>query len=447
VFGNVVYDKIIFRGEKVRRMLPSSMDALFALGNDAAAQFLSEELIRYPYASNLASLRYLVDSYGEEFWSSSLYNAWLDAIRTLNVPDDIAGLPPFMQTAAWWQQKMNTQLASWAQLRHDNLLYAKQSYTGGVSCSFPEVYVEPFPAFYDRLGGFARKAADIYRGLSWQSGVTPFFERMALTMDTLRGIAEKELAGTALTDAERHFGQSLLFLRGVCGMQFDGWYLRLFYNEEEPKEDYVTADVHTAPTDASGAPVGWVYHVGTGKLNLGVIVAPREDGTPTAFVAPMMSFHEHVTTNFDRLTDERWKEMLAAGVFTRPVWTNNWLADGKGGRRLPGPSLLTGTTSVPAPPMASDLQLHSGYPNPFHGSASTTVAFSLQRAAPEVRLAVYDLRGRRVRTLLARDLPAGSFMSEWDGRDDAGRALPAGAYMLVLDALGQRGSAPVMLLR
>ena len=61
-----------------------------------------------------------------------------------------------MQTAAWWQQKMNTQLASWAQLRHDNLLYAKPSYSGGVSCSFPEAYVEPFPEFYGRLAAFAR---------------------------------------------------------------------------------------------------------------------------------------------------------------------------------------------------------------------------------------------------------------------------------------------------
>ena len=40
VFGNVVYDKIMFQGTKVRRMLPSSIDALFALGTDAEAKFL-----------------------------------------------------------------------------------------------------------------------------------------------------------------------------------------------------------------------------------------------------------------------------------------------------------------------------------------------------------------------------------------------------------------------
>ncbi|MFA6234250.1 MAG: DUF3160 domain-containing protein [Bacteroidota bacterium] len=447
VFSNVVYDKIMFRGQKVRRMLPSSMDALFALGNDASAQFLQDEFAAYPYASNLASLRYLVDSYGEDFWSASLYNSWLHAIRALNIPDEIESLPPFMQTAAWWQQKMNTQLASWAQLRHDNLLYAKPSYTGGVSCSYPDAYVEPFPEFYGRLASFARKAGDVYRNLSWQSGISPFFDAMASTMDTLQTIAGKEIRNAALTDAERSFAKSLLYLRGICGMQFDGWYLRLFYGIEEPEEDYVIADVHTAPTDAGGAPVGWVYHVGTGRINLGVLIAPSEQGTPTAFVAPMLSFHEHVTTNFERLTDEDWEAMLDRGAFPRPVWTNNWLADLHGMSRVPGPSLMTMTTAVQSPSVAEQLHLQESYPNPFHGIAPTTIRFSLMKAAPEASLGVYDLAGRRVRTLLQSGLSAGSYMSRWDGRDDAGQLLPSGSYMVVLDAYGQRASSSVVLLR
>lgn len=447
VFGNVVYDKIMHRGTKVRRMLPSAMDALFALGNDAAAQFLQEEFVRYPYASNLASLRYLVDSYGEDFWSASLYNSWLHAIRALNIPEEVDDLPPFMRTAAWWQQKMNTQLSSWAQLRHDNLLYAKQSYSGGVSCSFPEVYVEPFPEFYGRLATFARKAGDVYRGITWQSGLPHFFDGMAATMDTLRGIAEKQLVRAPLTDRERAFGKRLLFLRGICGIEYDGWYLRLFYGSEEPKEDYITADVHTAPTDAAGAPMGWVYHVGTGRINLGVLVAPREDGTPTAFVAPMMSYHEHVTTNFERLTDQEWMEMLDRSAFDRPAWTNNYLADGHGARRVPGPSLLTATTSVPLSPTATDLQLQPAYPNPFDGHGIATIAFSLPRAASEAMLSVHDMAGRRVRTLLARDLPAGTYLARWDGRDDAGHVLASGSYLIVMDAFGQRASSPVVLLR
>jgi hypothetical protein len=111
---------------------------------------------------NLAGLRYLAESYEDDFWSSSIYNGWLSAIRSLSPPDDTERkfLPEFMQTAAWWQQKMNTQCASWAQLRHDNLLYAKQSYSGGVTCSYPYGYVEPIPEFYKAVKDYALSAGE-----------------------------------------------------------------------------------------------------------------------------------------------------------------------------------------------------------------------------------------------------------------------------------------------
>ncbi len=106
ITGDVVYDKIIFNGQKVLRMLPSTLDVLFALGNDASAQLLEPELARYNYSSNLAALRYLVNSYEPQFWNSSLFNGWLSMIRTLNPPQDRTSLPTFMQTAAWWQEKI-----------------------------------------------------------------------------------------------------------------------------------------------------------------------------------------------------------------------------------------------------------------------------------------------------------------------------------------------------
>ncbi|MDT8323854.1 MAG: DUF3160 domain-containing protein, partial [Bacteroidota bacterium] len=448
VFGNVVYDKIIHKGQKVRRMLPTSMDALFALGNDAAAQFLQDEFARYPYAANLTALRYLVDSYGEDFWSASLYNSWLHGIRALNIPDEIEHLPAFMQTAAWWQQKMNTQLASWAQLRHDNLLYAKQSYSGGITCSFPEGYVEPFPEFYRRLALFARKAGEVYA--EPMPHVASFFGQMAASMDTLETIAQKELASAPLTAQEAGFVTRMLYTRPVCGIEYDGWYVRLFYPMDAIEKDYVVADVHTAPTDATGAPVGWVYHVGTGRINLGVIVANDGKGAPTAYVAPMLSFHEHVTTNFDRLTDERWEEMLDGKRFPRPEWTNNWLADPLGSRRLPGPSLMTGLLSVDAsdPAASQAFTLDDVHPNPFRADDHAVLSYRVRDAGDgTLRLSVYDMLGRRVRTLLEQPLSPGSYMTAWEGRDEHGVLLPAGGYVAVLEGAGQRVSTKVLLLR
>jgi FlgD Ig-like domain len=74
------------------------------------------------------------------------------------------------------------------------------------------------------------------------------------------------------------------------------------------------------------------------------------------------------------------------------------------------------------------------FPNPF--DRSTTVLLSL-RSAGRATLAIYDIAGRRVRTLLRGELPAGARTVTWDGRDDAGLQLAAGAYVLRLEA-GER---------
>jgi flagellar hook assembly protein FlgD len=56
------------------------------------------------------------------------------------------------------------------------------------------------------------------------------------------------------------------------------------------------------------------------------------------------------------------------------------------------------------------------------------LSFTLAAAA-EAELALFDLGGRRVRTLVpAGTLAAGAHQRVWDGADDAGRALPAGLY-------------------
>jgi len=79
--------------------------------------------------------------------------------------------------------------------------------------------------------------------------------------------------------------------------------------------------------------------------------------------------------------------------------------------------------------------LEQNYPNPFvaENNEFTTVAFSLSEAGP-VRLVVYDVMGRVVRTLLEQEAPAGVRHIRWDGRDDRGDRLPQGAYVLRLQS-------------
>jgi serine protease AprX len=83
-------------------------------------------------------------------------------------------------------------------------------------------------------------------------------------------------------------------------------------------------------------------------------------------------------------------------------------------------------------------------PNPFH--AATELGYALAADA-DVRLEVFDLAGRRVRTLEAGRARAGDHRAAWDGRDDAGAALPAGVYLARLQRGGVSQTLRVMRLR
>jgi len=82
--------------------------------------------------------------------------------------------------------------------------------------------------------------------------------------------------------------------------------------------------------------------------------------------------------------------------------------------------------------------------SPVRGPA--TMRLSLPRDG-ETSVCVYDSAGRRMRTLLRERLAAGAHTVVWDGRDEAGRACPAGVYhcRLVSDGVGR--SAKLVLVR
>jgi len=77
--------------------------------------------------------------------------------------------------------------------------------------------------------------------------------------------------------------------------------------------------------------------------------------------------------------------------------------------------------------------LSQNYPNPFN--PSTTISFDLSvdmGINQPVNLTVYDIRGRRVRTLIDSDLEPGSYKIHWDGRNNRGVAVSSGIYLYTL---------------
>jgi hypothetical protein len=330
VFANVVYDNIVFEGAKVPRVLPDPLDALFVLGNDQVLPLLAPELAKFPYHANLHSLRYLVDYYEPEFWESNLYNLWLQALRALNAPTTGPQYPEPMRNTAWRDRVINTQLGSWAQLRHDTLLYAKQSYTGGASCEHPDGFVEPYPEFFGNLETLAAVAGQTLINVPFQSEwaatrLKDFFASWGAKMGELKVMAAKGLAGEAYTAEEIAMLKATINADPGCGEPvFSGWYSELFYDYNVADWKPTIADVHTNP-NAGPLPGPNVLHVATGQVNLMVLTSETCEG-PEAYVGPVFSYYEVDVPEIRRLADSEWKATLETGTPpARPEWTSSFL--------------------------------------------------------------------------------------------------------------------------
>ena len=454
VTASVVFDKIRYNGVKICRLFPSVLDPLFAMGNDAAVQLLEEEINQYHYSTNLAALRYLIDSYPEEFWNQSLYYQWLNIIRQLNAPGKRNDLPEFMQTAAYWQEKINTQLASWAELRHDNLLYAKQSYTAGVICSYPYSYVEPFPGFYEKFKILADSAISKFQNFTFsQPGfkdmILSYFDNLYTTSDTLMQISQDELKGTGLNDKEKYFLKRMLSINtSVCGSPESGWYINLLYQDFNTNNDTcVVVDIHTVPTDCDAAPRGWVMHIGTGLMDLAVMITKDPGGQLKAYIGPVSSFYEYTTTNFLRLTDSEWNDQYLQSA-TRPDFVNLYLANSSGESRGTGHSLLTSVKDDLNNKVIPEKKLLAGnYPNPFNPSTIISYSIPYSLSNNKVKLFIYDIKGSVIKVLVDDILPAGNYLTRWDGKDGKGKKVASGIYIYNLRVENESVSGKMTLLK
>ncbi len=92
------------------------------------------------------------------------------------------------------------------------------------------------------------------------------------------------------------------------------------------------------------------------------------------------------------------------------------------------PTAIEGTSNN----ISESFVLLQNYPNPFN--PSTVIVYTIPRdlAYSNVRLTVYDIQGRIVKTLLDKELPAGKYMTKWDGKDNFGRQAASGVYLYSL---------------
>ncbi len=120
--------------------------------------------------------------------------------------------------------------------------------------------------------------------------------------------------------------------------------------------------------------------------------------------------------------------------FTGAAPNNKW---GYGKADLLGALGTFTSVSEPNAPeqLPSSFALLPGFPNPFvhGGSAQLAIGYQLPQAT-QVEIAIFDVMGRKVRTLLAGEVAAGNHELRWDGRDAYGRNVSAGVYFYKMQA-------------
>jgi hypothetical protein len=333
VFHDVTHDRVN------RRMMPTPLDPAFAALQNAQALAVHPQLDYPGLAGALASARVGVDAHDASFWSANLYNLWLSALRGLSpTPTPSAALPALMGTEAWGRRMLNAQLGSWAQLRHDTILYAKQSYSGMPVCEFPDAYIDPYPAFFDALEAYADAGTRVAKLFpvdpdnATSQLVAGYFDNLKRATVTLGEMVDRELRGEPFSAEQMLFiNDAVRIERTVAGCTSvdvpDGWYADLYFNRNQSIEfDPTIADVHTQPFDEAGGEVGKVLHVGTGFPRLMVTSVDTCNG-PRVYAGLVYAYHEQVTEDFERLTDEAWAKGLQEGPAPADVpWVSDLLA-------------------------------------------------------------------------------------------------------------------------
>jgi len=312
--------------EANKRDLPMGLDVMTVLGSDQAYALEKDTFGQDQYAnweSQIARVSEDFATRSDGLWPAGLYTGWLEALQQVMIPP-ADGAPAFMHSQVWARKSLNAALGSWTELRHDTILYAKQSVTAeGDGGEEPETagYVEPYPHVYAKIAELAttmRQAMDQY-GLTDPTAAGKLDTMIELARN-LATIAQKELEGQALTSMERtviaRYGNSLEELEHFStsdqGMTLSPG------AERSP----LVADVHTSYDTQQ------VLEEATG-YPLVLYAAFEVDGKLQLFCGASYAYYEFTAPLQGRLTDEAWTELLDTGQAPpRPGWTDEWIVGG-----------------------------------------------------------------------------------------------------------------------
>jgi hypothetical protein len=170
-------------------------------------------------------------------------------------------------------------------------------------------YIEPVPEFYNWLPALTRMTT---RGLDemnvLDSPAKYRLENLEMVLGRLTELSMKELKNEELTlddyDFIKNFGDELNDVIAEVS--------------ERAKKTTIVADVHTDQDTRQ------VLEEGVGYVDLMVVAYKVPDGRILIGVGPVMTYYEFKHPLQDRLTDEKWRELLVSDPPEEPQWTSNF---------------------------------------------------------------------------------------------------------------------------
>jgi len=299
------------------RMLPNGLDIPASMGSDLAYKVLDEmgETGYKKYPENMKKLQDGMKKLPKSQWTKNLYWAWIYTLNTLGHSYG-DGYPMFMQSDEWGKKELTTYLGSWAELKHDTILYAKQVYAelgGGpmIEDEDDRGYVEPNPDLYARLASLTQLTVD---GLKDREILSKKNETQLGKLNemllTLRDISVKELENTDLTEDEYEF------IRAYGG-SLEHFWDETFTDKEKKNDNLLNDNPASIVADVATNPNCCVLEVGTGHVEPIYVVFPI-DGKLRVGRGGVYSYYEFSWPMADRLTDEKWRDEILIDDDKRP---------------------------------------------------------------------------------------------------------------------------------
>jgi hypothetical protein len=304
------------------RVFPRGLDVMAVLGSKRAAKIMAgngdSQYVKYPETFDLLKKQF--DAVSEKDWNQNLYWSWLYALKSLASEPGGKGWPTFTQTDAWKDKQLNAALASWSGLRHDTILYVKQSYTMTVTAEAaapppppqqPVVgYVEPAPEFYARLVALTKMNECGLKDLgTLDSESENRLGSLDQVLTRLLDLSTKELANQKLTEDDYNFIRD--FAENISSIVSGA--------SSATQKTTIIADVHTDQNTKS------VLEEGTGYLRLMLVAYKMPQGHILVGAGPVYSYYEFKQPMSDRLTDEKWRDLLKSSKPPElPEWNKSF---------------------------------------------------------------------------------------------------------------------------